>query len=281
MNETRTNINRAVGLHGKASDHARLYLYRFLPGSVGMAVFFVFWEIAAGSGWIDPGIFPTPSAILSEMLKLTMTGELVQNSFVSLVRVVSGLGLALAVALPLGFILGGWFRTFELVANPLLRLLSYANPFTLFPVFIVLFGLGELSKIMIIFSVCLWPIMFGIISGIKNTDPSLLKASRSLGLNPTQVFWRVSLPSASSSLFAGLRVAVLIGFLTMIGAEMIGASSGLGHMILTSCPLHTASFQLEKMWAGIVTVALLGMSLNAVLQWIEKRSSRWREDIEA
>jgi NitT/TauT family transport system permease protein len=279
MGEIKTSMGHRKCYPGKPAHRFGGHIIRFLLQAGPILFFLGFWEVAPGLGWIDPGIFSTPAAILAEMIKLTFSGELINNAIISLFRVLSALVLALVVAIPLGFIIGGWFKTAEMAINPLVNLLSFANPFTLLPVFLVLFGLGELSKIMIIFTVCLWPILFATTSGIKDVDPTLIKTSHSLGLDRAQIFRGVVLPSSLPAIFTGIRTALLMGFLILIGAEMIGASSGLGYMILKACPLHTASFQLEKMWAGIVTVALLGIVLNGVILAIQKRLSAWKEDV--
>jgi NitT/TauT family transport system permease protein len=152
---------------------------------------------------------------------------------------------------------------------------SQANPFTLFPVFITLLGIGEISKISIIFWVCQWPVLFNTVTGIKNVDPALVKMARSLGMSKFQMFYKVLLPGAMPSVFTGIRMSAVFAFFMLIGAEMIGASSGLGYMILQA----QATFQMPKMWVGIVTVALLGILVNLLIQYLEKRLSGWKEAI--
>ncbi|MGD0817619.1 MAG: ABC transporter permease [Methanomassiliicoccales archaeon] len=242
-------------------------------------LFLIAWQIAPTVGWVNPIYVPTPTAILNEMIKMTLSGVLVDDIIISMTRIFFGLGLALAVALPMGFLLGGWFSSIETSIDPLILVLSQANPFTLLPVFMTLLGVGELSKIAVIFWVCQFPILFGTVAGIKNVDPALVKMGRSVGLNKVQIFSKVQLPNALPSIFTGFRLSALFAFFMLIGAEMLGANSGLGYLIITSCPFHTASFQLERMWAGIVTVAILGVLLNWSISLIEKRFTSWKEDI--
>jgi len=250
------------------------YGRKFIHATGAIFVFLLLWQLAPYIGLINPIIIPVPTTILQKMIQLILSGELIKNIAVSLGRVLVGFFIALAVALPLGFLLGGWFKSFETAVNPLLQIVSQANPFTLFPVFITLLGIGELSKISIIFWVCQWPVLFNTVSGIKNVDPGLVKMAKSAGLSKFQMFYKVLLPDAMPQVFTGIRMSAVFAFFMLIGAEMIGASSGLGFMILQA----QATFQMDKMWAGIVTVALLGILMSWILLVIERRYSRWKEE---
>lgn len=239
-----------------------------------IVLFLLIWEFGPTLGLFNPVIIPTPTKILDKAIALILNGELITNILVSLGRCAIGFGLALVVALPLGFLLGGWFRTFETAVNPLLQIVSQANPFTLFPVFITLLGIGELSKISIIFWVCQWPVLFNTVTGIKTVDPTLVKMARSVGIKKWQMFTKILLPGALPSVFTGIRMSAVFAFFMLIGAEMIGAHSGIGYMILQA----QATFQMPKMWVGIVTVAFLGILINWIIIQIEKRFSGWREE---
>ena len=238
-------------------------------------IFLLLWQLAPYVGLINPIIIPVPTTILQKMIQLILSGELLMNIAVSLGRVLVGFFIALAVALPLGFLLGGWFKSFETAVNPLLQVLGQANPFTLFPVFITLLGIGELSKISIIFWVCQWPVLFNTVTGIRNVDPAIVKMARSVGISRWQMFRKVLLPAAMPSVFTGIRMSAVFAFFMLIGAEMIGASSGLGFMIIQA----QATFQMPKMWVGIVTVAFLGILFNWIILRIEKKFSGWKEEL--
>ncbi|MGA2103789.1 MAG: ABC transporter permease [Methanoregula sp.] len=248
---------------------------RFIHVTGAIFVFLLIWQLAPYIGLINPIIIPVPTTILQKMIQLILSGELLVNIAVSLSRVLIGFFIALAVALPLGFLLGGWFKSFETAVNPLLQVLGQANPFTLFPVFITLLGIGELSKISIIFWVCQWPVLFNTVTGIRNVDPAIVKMARSMGIGKWQMFKKVLLPAAMPSVFTGIRMSAVFAFFMLIGAEMIGASSGLGYMILQA----QATFQMPKMWVGIVTVAFLGILFNWILLQIEKKFSGWKEEL--
>ena len=241
---------------------------------IAIIIFLIAWEFASLTGIVNQIFIPAPTTILVAMWQLTVSGILPYFTIVSLYRVLAGFGLALLVALPLGFLLGGFFKNFEKATDPLLQVLGQANPFTLFPVFIVLLGIGELSKIAIIFWVTQWPVLFNTVTGIKNDDPVLIKVARATGLGKFDLFKKVLLPGSLPTVFTGIRMGAVFAFFMLIGAEMIGATSGLGFMIMQAQMV----MNIPKMWAGIVTVALLGLAINYAILAIEKHFTGWKEE---
>ncbi|MDR0523224.1 MAG: ABC transporter permease [Candidatus Methanoplasma sp.] len=272
--ELSARIESKISGMGALGIPVRLGL-RFAHMFGAIIAFLTLWEFAPALGLIDPVIIPVPSVIFDKFVELSLNGVLLNNVAVSMRRVAAGFGLAVCVALPLGFLLGGWFKALETAVNPLLQLVSQANPFTLFPVFITLLGIGEISKVSIIFWVCQWPVLFNTVTGIRNADPVLVKMSRSLGMGRFQMFYKVMLRGALPSVFTGIRMSAVFAFFMLIGAEMIGASSGLGYMILQA----QATFQMPRMWVGIVTVALLGMAVNLAILLLERKVSGRKEEI--
>lgn len=260
----------------KSSDFDIIDLLKsYFQRLIAIIIFLLIWEIAPRIGLVNILFISPPSVIFSSMVDLILSGELITQTVASLIRVVTGFGLALLIALPLGFLLGGWFKEIEKSVNPLLQVLGQANPFTLFPVFMALLGIGEISKIAIIYWVCQWPILFNTVTGIKNVDPLLVKMARTAGLSKLEMFWKVLLPASLPTVFTGIRMGASFAFFMLIGAEMIGAHSGLGFMIIQA----QTTFQIPKMYAGIVTVALLGIVINYAMLELEKRSVGWKESI--
>lgn len=243
--------------------------------SSAIVAFILLWEAAPHLGLINPIFIPPPSVVAAKMYELLLSGELLVHTLASLERVFLGFIIALAVALPMGFLIGGWFKTFETAVNPLLQVFGQANPFTLFPVFMALLGIGEISKIAIIYWVCQWPVLFNTVSGIKNVDPVFIKVGRSMGLSKFGMFRKVLFPAALPAIFTGIRMSAVFAFFMLIGAEMIGAHSGLGFMIIQS----EAVFNMPKMYAAIVSVALLGIVISQLMLWLEKKATSWKEDI--
>jgi NitT/TauT family transport system permease protein len=243
--------------------------------SVAIIIFLLIWECSSIFGLTNPVIIPPPSKVAIKLIELIVSGELFGHILTSMERVFIGFGLSVIVALPLGFLLGGWFRTFEEIIDPLLQVLGQINPFTLFPVFIALLGIGEVSKIAIIYWVCQWPILFNTVSGIRNVDPLFIKMARSIKLNKSQMFIRVLVPAALPSILTGIRMSAVFSLFMLIGAEMIGSQSGLGFMIIQA----QSTFQMTKMYAGVVTVAILGILVSNGMTTLEKFALKWKEEI--
>ena len=241
----------------------------------GIVALFILWECSSRWGWIDNQFFPAPSVILAEGWKLAATGELFLHVFVSLQRVFSGLGVAIVTGIPLGFMLVGWFPGLTQFLRPLLRILSQINAFSLFPVFVLFFGIGELAKFSVIFWSCLWPILFTTIAGVKEVDPLLVKVARSMGSGRLAVSARVLLPGALPSIFTGVRLGAAVAFLMLIAAEMIGSSSGLGWLVWNS----SVNYSVPRLYLAATVIAALGMGLNRLLYFTENFSIRWKEAI--
>jgi NitT/TauT family transport system permease protein len=268
------SLNTGRSIDPRFSFNFLRFFKNIIHKYIAIFVFLLLWQILPTLGLVNPVYIPTPTVIASTMWQLTLNGTLPTDVAVSLSRVLAGFGLALLVALPLGFLLGGFFRNFEKAVNPLLQVLGQANPFTLLPVFIVFLGIGELSKIAIIFWVTQWPVLFNTVTGIKNVDPVLVKVARTAGLGKFDVFRKVLIPASLPTVFTGIRMGAIFAFFMLIGAEMIGSTSGLGFLIMESQMV----MEIPNMWAGIVTVALLGLLLNYTILFIEKRLTSWKQE---
>jgi len=231
----------------------------------GVAVLLILWELAPRLGWIDRQFFPPLSSIFAEGSKLVKDGTLILHIAVSLQRTFQGLICAIALAVPLGFVLGGWFPRFTRFLSPLLKLFGQINAFSLFPLFVLFFGIGELAKFSIIFWSCLWPILFTTIAGVQEVDPLFIKLARSMGSGRLILFVKVLLPGALPSIFTGVRIGATVAFLMLIAAEMIGASSGLGWLVLNS----SINYLIPRLYLAALLIALLGMMLNYSIHWLE------------
>ena len=247
-------------------------LSRWLDRS-SILLFFAVWEVAPRCGGLLETFIAPPSVVLITLWELLLSGELYGHVAISLGRAISGFTGAALIALPLGFLLGGNFTTFERIVTPVLRFLGQVNPFTLFPLFILIFGISELSKDAMIFWVCIWPILFNTITGVKGIDPLLVKSARSMGTRLLPLFFNVILPAASPGIFTGLKMGAGSAFFMLIAAEMIGASRGLGWLVWNA----QINFQIPKLFAATVVISVLGMILNTLLVTVERRLLGWRD----
>lgn len=246
---------------------------RTVRGTAAIAVFLAAWELAPRGGLVDPIFLPPLSEVLPALRDLAGNGLLWDSTRASLVRALAGFGLAIAVAVPLGLLIG-WYRTVAELLNPLLEVFRNTAAIALLPVFILVLGIGETSKIAIVLYACTWPILLNTISAVRTVDATLIKSARSLGLSAPRVFQKVILPAAVPSIFTGVRLAGATSVLVMIVAEMVGAKEGLGFLVNSS----QQNFAIHEMYAGIVAISVLGLAFNYLLVLIERRFTRWRTD---
>ncbi|OMC33086.1 ABC transporter permease [Mycobacterium sp. GA-1841] len=247
------------------------FTWRLLRPVVVIAAFLALWEIAPRIGLVDKVFLPPLSEVVGAWFTLAGNGQLAEHVSSSLSRALLGLAVAIAVSIPLGVAIA-WYRPVAEFLNPILELFRNTAALALLPVFILILGIGETSKVALVIYAASFPILLNTISGVRTVDPLLIKSARSLGLSPVRLFQKVILPAAVPTIFTGLRMAAASSILVLIAAEMVGAKAGLGYLITAA----QFNFQIPNMYAGIVTIALVGVTFNAILVAIEGRLSGWR-----
>jgi NitT/TauT family transport system permease protein len=244
----------------------------FFFRSIGLILFIILWEAAPRLGWLQATYIAPPSRVFYALYLLAVRGELLRHTLISLQRVLLGLLLSTAVGVILGLFIG-YFKLIDRILNLLLQAFRQMSAFALFPVFILLFGLGELSKTIIIFWASLWPVLLNTCSGVKNVDPVLIRSTKSMGASKLFIFVNIILPAAAPEIFTGIRLGGSYCVMAVVAAEMIGASSGLGYLVLYS----EETFNVPEMYGGIVGLAILGIGLNWILHSAEKFFTSWKE----
>ncbi|WP_433515855.1 ABC transporter permease [Nonomuraea sp. CA-143628] len=244
---------------------------RVVNASAAIVVLAAVWEILPRAQVVDPTFLPPLSDVLAAWYDLLRSGELADHAQASLARSLAGFGAAIVVAIPLGLLIG-WYRPVAELLNPVLELFRNTAALALLPVFVLVLGLGETSKISIILYACAWPILLNTIAGVKSVDPLLIKSARSMGLGPYRLFQKVILPAAVPTIFTGIRLAGAYSILVLIAAEMVGAKAGLGYLINYA----QYNFRVPDMYAGIITISVLGLLFNLLLVRLERRFSTWR-----
>jgi NitT/TauT family transport system permease protein len=242
--------------------------------SIAIVLFLALWEVAPRAGLVDRTFLTPFSGVLDAWWALAQSGTLWEHVSISLQRAVSGFALALVVAIPLGFVIGWYARAAE-VLNPLLEAFRNTATLALLPVFTLLLGIGETTKVVIIVYACAFPIVMNTITGVRTVDPLLIKSARSMGLGSLALFRRVILPAAVPTIFTGVRMAGSYAILVLVAAEMVGAKAGLGFLINSS----QNNFAIPNMYAGILTISVIGIAVNAGLVRLERRFSSWRVEV--
>lgn len=243
-------------------------------GSLGLVLFLLLWELLPRTGIVSDAYLSPPSAVLASIWDLVEKGQLWKHIAASLQRSLWGLLLAISAGVLLGLVMGA-VRPLERLLDPVLQLFRQTSAFALFPVFILFLGIGELSKVAIIFWASFWPVLLSTIGGVKQVDRLLINSALSMGATRTFIFFKVVLPAALPSIFTGVRLAGAYCITALVAAEMIGAHSGLGFLTLNS----QETFQIPTMYAGIFLLAVLGLLLNYLLALLEHRLLRWRRGL--
>ncbi|MFG1478772.1 ABC transporter permease [Xanthobacter sp. V4C-4] len=252
------------------ADLARVAL-RPVRGALAILAFLALWEILPRLGLLDATFLPPFSAVVASFLDMAASGELEAHLFASAYRAVSGLAIAIAAGVPLGLVIG-WYRPVAELISPLLEIFRNTAPLALLPVFVLILGMGEVSKVAMVLYACLWPIVLNTVSGVRNVDPLLIRSARSMALSPLALFAKVVVPASVPTIFTGIRVAGAYSILVLVAAEMVGARAGLGYLVNYA----QYTFEIPKMYAGILTLSLLGLCVNQVLVVLERRLTAWK-----
>ena len=249
----------------------RKFNRKFVTSWIAVAALLALWQIAPHAGWIDKTFLAPLSSVLHAWWQLAQSGDLWIDVQASLQRSLTGFGIALLAGIPLGLLIG-WYPLAAELLSPVLAIFLNTAAIALLPVFTLIMGIGETSKVAIILYASIWPILYNTISGVRNVDPLFIKSARSLGLSHIRMFQKVILPASVPTIFTGVRLGGAASILVLITTEMVGAKAGLGYLILNS----QYNFQIPDMYAGILTVSAIGVAFNYLLLSLERRFSTWR-----
>jgi len=243
--------------------------------SIAIVVFLAVWEVVPLVGIVDRTWLPPFSRVLASWFALAASGQVGEHIVVSLQRSLAGFVIAIAVAVPLGLLIA-WYRPVADVLDPLLEVFRNTAALALLPVFTLILGIGETSKIALIVFACVWPILLNTISGVRGVDPLLIKSARTMGVSKFGLMRKVILPAALPTVLVGIRLAGAHSLLVLIAAEMVGAKAGLGYLIMYA----QYNFQIPQMYAGILATTAIGLAFARTLLYVEQRVTRNRDALE-
>ena len=269
--EARPNPRQEQAARAKGVSPSRTRAVAGSRGIAGLVVLALAWELLPVLGVLDSYFIPPLHEVLRALWDLAASGELARHLKASLVRSGAGFALATIAAIPLGAAIA-WYRPVREFIQPVLEVFRSTAALALLPVFTLILGIGEASKIAIITYACFFPILLSTIAGVATVDPQLLRSAKVLGLSPVATFRKVVFPAAVPTIFTGIRISGAASILVLIAAEMVGAEAGLGFLIMYA----NFNFLIAKMYAAILVTALLGLAVNYGLVGLERRFSRWR-----
>jgi len=245
-------------------------LSRSLAGWVLPIAMILVWEIAARSGWLSSRILPAPSQVAAAFWASLLDGSLITHTVVSAQRAFVGLAIGGSIGFALGVLNGVW-RPAETALDSSLQMLRNIPHLAIIPLVILWFGIEEEAKVFLVAIGVLFPIYLNTFHGIRTVEPGLVEMARVYGLGPVAVFTRVILPGALPSVLVGLRYALGIMWLTLIVAETISASSGIGYMTMNAREF----LQTDVVLLGIIVYALLGKLADVATRAVERRALAW------
>ncbi|HVO90458.1 MAG TPA: ABC transporter permease [Casimicrobiaceae bacterium] len=252
---------------------------RWLKGSVSIAaVVSIWWMVTDGMHLFTPLVLPSPLTVVKSAWDLIFdpelqlfsggiyNGNLIGHALVSTGRVALGFAMGVMVAVPLGVLIAR-SAALEPYVDPLLQILRPIPPIAWTPLAILWFGLGLKGIVFLIFLGAFWPMLLNTISGVREVPPILGRAAYSLGASRRQVLFTVVLPAAIPFLFTGLRLSFGSAWITIVAAELIAASEGLGYLIMNARRILAA----PDIIVGMLTIGLLGLAFDRLFRSLERR----------
>ena len=231
------------------------------------------WELCARLGFIDTRFFPAPSSVLAALIDMLRTGELATHTVVSLERLAYGTILGAVPALVLGIAMG-LNRSVRAFFDPLIAA-SYPVPKSaILPLALLIFGLGEGSKIFMVAIGVFFPMVINTTTGVLEINKIYLDVGRNYKANRWNTFWTIALPGALPVIMTGFRLGIGIGLVLIAVAEMVGAKSGLGYLIWSAW----STFAVEQMYVGLFVIALIGFLITLGLNELERIIIPWKAE---
>jgi NitT/TauT family transport system permease protein len=231
------------------------------------------WELAAQTGLIDVRFFPAPSAIIAKLIEMARSGELTENVLISLQRIVLGFLLGGVPAIVIGIAMGIW-RPIRAIVDPLI-VATYPIPkSSLLPLILLIFGLGEMSKVVMVAIGVFFPVAINATAGVLQIPPIYLDVGKSFKAGRWDTFRTIALPGALPFIMTGIKLGAGLALILIAVAEMVGAKSGLGYMIWSAWE----TFAVAKMYVGLFTIALIGFGISMLLREAERVIIRWKAD---
>lgn len=242
-----------------------------LIGWIVPSILLVAWAVASQKQWIAPQILPAPAAVAETLLDQVKTGDLFVNFGISLARVAGGFALGGMVGVGVGVAMG-LSRRVEQYLFPLFNAVSQVPVLGWLPLAMMVLGIGESLKVVIIAHAALVPIAINTLKGIRNVPQNYLDVARTFKFSNRQVLRKVVFPASVPAVFVGVRYGLTQAWLSLVTVELLASSEGLGFLIVWGRQL----FQLDLVLSAIIVVGVVGLLLDKGLERLEARLLRWR-----
>jgi ABC-type nitrate/sulfonate/bicarbonate transport system permease component len=235
-----------------------------------IALLLALWEVASDLHWVSPLSLPPLSAVARTLFSLVVSGEILRELAASLWRMFAGYAIGSALGVLLGLLMGT-YRPVYFLFEPVTELLRPIPSPAYVPIAILFLGIDDEMKIFMIAFSAFFPVLLNTFGGVRSVDALQIQTAETLGAGKGSILWQIVLPSAAPSIFTGLRISLAVALIVMVIAEMVAASNGIGYFILAS----ERGFKVKEMFAGVVTLALVGYALNRLFLATENRVLAW------
>ncbi|TLS52714.1 ABC transporter permease [Paenibacillus antri] len=229
------------------------------------------WELLSRTSLIDPRFFPPPTSILRTFWDLTVNGVLLAHVGISLTRIVLGFLVGTIPGVVIGLLMG-MYRPFRSFFSPLLMALMPIPTLALMPLILIVFGIGEMSKVMTIAGSVFFPVVINTAAGVANIDRAYIDVANNYGAGPKEFFLRIALPGALPVMLEGVQMGQAIALLTIVAAEMIGANQGIGYLIWSSYKV----FNFNPMYVGLILISFFGFTFSILLRRLQSKLVPWQ-----
>lgn len=221
-------------------------------------------------------IFASPGAVLKAFIAEAQKGKIWIHIRKSIFRVLGGFSFGLIAAIPVAFLMG-WYKVFRNIVEPWIQFIRNIPPIAYIPLVIVGAGIGEPSKIIVIFIASFLVMVISIYQGVRNVDATLIKAAKVLGAKDSDIFFKVVVPASLPFILVGIRLGLSAALTTLIASELTGAQAGLGTMIQEA----SQYFKMDIVLLGIAIIGIIGISLEKFVKFLERRLTGWQETHQA
>lgn len=239
--------------------------------AISLIVALVLWQLISMT---DAGgtVFASPAEVLEKLARRIKDGTLGVHIIYSIFRVVTGFSIGFIVAIPVAFLMG-WYKPVRNLIEPWIQFVRNIPPLAYIPLVIVGAGVGEASKIIVIFIASFLVLVVTVLQGVCNVDATLIKAAKILGASDRDIFFKVVIPASTPFILVGARLGLSAALTTLIAAELTGASKGLGMMIQVA----SGYYDMGTVLMGIIIIGIIGMTMEKIVKYLERRLTGWQE----
>ena len=255
----------------------RAHSARFYTGVsvVSVAVALVLWQVSTTSGWVNPVFLPTPHSVWAAFVDLAQNGykgnTLLAHISISMIRLFVAVGFIVLVGVPLGM-LAGMSRTFYAIISPFIEFYRAIPPLAYYTLIVLWMGIGDGSKEVLLFLSGFAPFFIAVVFAVQNVSQIRLNAARSLGVGPVRLFCTVIFRECLPDILTALRTSVGITYATLVAAEMVAATAGLGWLVLDA----SKYLRNDVVYAGVILMGLIAIALNEFIQLLIRLVTPWR-----